>query len=66
MIVNNFLPLPPPKGKLIRNSGVEDLFSINSCFTSDFCEKGSFNFPLWRGIEGEDTPEISLIKDRII
>lgn len=52
MNLNNFLPLPPSKGELVRFSGVETLFSVNRCFAFDSCENGSFNFPLWRGIGG--------------
>ncbi|MNJ84440.1 hypothetical protein D3C87_18930 [compost metagenome] len=67
MILNHFLLTSSlQKGREIRNSGAEVLFSINRCLTSDFSEKGSFNFPLWRGIDGEDAPGISLIKDQII
>lgn len=51
MILNDFFLLPL-KSELIRNSGAESLFLINSGLTSDFCEKGSLNFPLQRGIEG--------------
>lgn len=76
MILNHFLlTFFLQKGRGIRNSGAEVLFSINRCFTSDFCKKGSFNFPLGSacpdknlsgGIEGEDASEISLIKDQIV
>lgn len=65
MILNDFFLLPL-KSELIRNSGAESLFLINSGLTSDFCEKGSLNFPLQRGIEGDDSSGISLIKDQIV
>lgn len=52
MILNNFLRLLPPKSELIRNSGVETLFLINSCFTSDFAKKEVLTSPLGGGLRG--------------